>query len=112
MVWRGLQAARFISKDDAVGGTDYKYWRHQLGNLTDETLKAGLKASSEFTGVMTWSAFQKLCLDATRVEPCHKPAALLPHKSAGPAVARKHLDDLFRACPELCPERHRERLGI
>lgn len=112
MVWRGLQAARFISKDDVVGGTDYRYWRAQLKDLTDDQLKAGLRASGEFSGYMTWSAFKNLCLDATRQEPCHRQYKALPNKRATPEQAREFLDQLYRDCPDLCPDSHKERLGL
>ena len=79
-VWRGLQAGRFISKDDEVGGTDYKYWQHQLRNLTDEQLQAGLRATENFEGYMTWSSFRNLCLDASRVVASHRPYQAIPQK--------------------------------
>jgi hypothetical protein len=72
-VWRGLQAARHISKDDGVGETDYKYWNHMLKDLTNEKLLAGLKAVDGFQGYMTIGVFKKLCLDASVKVPAYRP---------------------------------------
>ena len=90
-MWRGLQAARFINKDDHVGGTDYKYWRHELKDLTDEQLQAGLRHTGSFEGVMTWSAFKKLCLEATAKHPSHKKFKALPCKPLSREVLRSRI---------------------
>jgi hypothetical protein len=63
MVWRGLQAGRFISKDDVIGGVDYNYWRHNLADLTDEQLMRGYEGSKDCTDYMTWSVFRNLCVE-------------------------------------------------
>lgn len=66
MVWRGLQAARLISRDGGsnVGGTDYLYWRSFLRDLSAAQLEAGLKAAPNFEGYLTVGAFKTLCLQA------------------------------------------------
>ena len=60
-IWRGLQAGKYISKDEVAGGKDYHYWRHQLRDMTDPQLVAGLEATARFDGFLTWSEFRKLC---------------------------------------------------
>ena len=80
-VWRGLQAGKFITKDEVVNGTEYKYWRRQLHDLTDEDLKTGFKATDSFTGYLTWAEFRKLCKDSTKTHESHKQFKALPHKS-------------------------------
>lgn len=62
-VWRGLQAGRFIPMAQGISGVDYFYWRHQLRDLTDKHLKAGLEQTSSFKGFLTWSEFRALCMD-------------------------------------------------
>ena len=68
-VWRGLQAGKKVSKDELVGGTDYKYWRYQLKDLTDTELKKGFESTVGFDGFLGWSEFRNLCKEATRIEP-------------------------------------------
>lgn len=46
-----------------ISGVDYFYWRHQLRDLTDKHLKAGLEQTNSFQGFLTWSEFRKLCMD-------------------------------------------------
>ena len=84
-IWRGLQAAKFLTKDELVNGTDYKYWRANLHDMTDEQLVLGLDASRNFHGFMTWSEFRKLCVDSTKSFAAHK--FYLP-----PPVGRKPTD--------------------
>ena len=79
-VWRGLQAGKFITKDEVVNGTEYKYWRRQLHDLTDEDLKAGFKATDSFTGYLTWAEFRKLCKDSTKTHASHRAFKALPNK--------------------------------
>lgn len=75
-VWRGLQAARFITKDEVVDGTDYRYWRQMLRDLRDDQLLKGFRGTEDFTGYLTWSEFRQMCTHVDRVEPSHKPFAL------------------------------------
>ena len=56
-----------------MNGTEYKYWRRQLHDLTDEGLKTGFKATDSFTGYLTWAEFRKLCKDSTKTHESHKP---------------------------------------
>lgn len=111
-VWRGLQASRFISKEDTVGGTDYKYWRHQLRDLTDDQLKTGLRESQDFHGYMTLSSFRELCMRDSRREPSHQRYKALPIKKMDIDRARERFDQMYLENPDLCPEQHRERLGL
>lgn len=66
--WRKLQAGKFIIKDEVVDGTDYRFWRHNLKDLTDKQLDFGVKGTSFFHGYLTWAAFRKLCIDYSRIE--------------------------------------------
>lgn len=83
----------------------------QEKGLTEKQVENGCKRAKAFNGNLKLGDFIKLCQEFKQ-HPSHKQFTAIEHKSDGPEVARKHLDDLFRACPELCPERHRERLGI
>lgn len=67
-MWRGLQAARKIAKTEVVGGTDYKYWRSFLKDLSDKQLMAGLQAIPDFHDILTVSAFKKVCIDSANAE--------------------------------------------
>ena len=67
-IWRKLQAGKFISKIEVVDGTDYKFWRHNLKDLTDKQLDCGVKGTSFFQGYLTWAAFRKLCIDYARID--------------------------------------------
>lgn len=58
-----MQAGRFVTKEEHVGGTEFKYWQQVLKDLTDEELINGLKGTAEFRGYLTWGEFKKLCLD-------------------------------------------------
>ena len=63
-----------------MNGTEYKYWRRQLHDLTDEDLKAGFKATDSFTGYLTWAEFRKLCKDSTKSHASHRAFKALPNK--------------------------------
>ena len=79
-VWRGLQAGKFLTKDEVVSGTEYKYWRRQLHDLTDEDLKAGFEATDNFSGYLTWAEFRKLCKESTKRHVSHALYKALPNK--------------------------------
>jgi len=64
-----------------VGGTDYKYWRQMLNDVTDEQLLDGFRASKDFQGYLTWAEFRKLCTESNKRAPCHKQFVALPIKA-------------------------------
>jgi len=78
-VWRGLQSGKFLTKDEIVNGTEYKYWRRQLADLTDQDLKTGFEGTDGFDGYLTWSAFRKLC-SKPRQHASHQEFKALPNK--------------------------------
>ena len=80
-IWRGLQAARLLTKDMVIDGTDYHYWRASLRDLSDKHLLAGLKQSQTFHGFFTWAEFRKLCVDGYSTEHAQ-------HRQAEPTTAR------------------------
>jgi len=90
-VWRGLQAAKFLAKDEVVGGTEYKYWRQMLKDTTDEQLLGGFRATENFHGYLTWSEFKSLCVQSTKREACHRPFAALPYKAMDKETLRARL---------------------
>lgn len=53
-----------LTKDMVINGTDYRYWRENLSDLTDNQLLAGFKNSGSFHGFFTWAELRKLCVDA------------------------------------------------
>lgn len=53
-----------LTKDMVINGTDYRYWRENLKDMTDKHLMAGFENSGTFHGYFTWSEFRKLCVDA------------------------------------------------
>jgi hypothetical protein len=81
-VWRGLQAGRFIGKDEIIGGMDYKYWRKMLNDLTDEQLTKGFKATDNFKGFLTWSEFKTLCIDSCKTTAAYKHFLKIPEIKA------------------------------
>lgn len=80
-----------------MDGTEYKYWRHQLADLTDEKLLAGLRATRN-CGVeaykLTWSDFRRLCVEATRQEPSHRKFQALPVLPASKEFAKAQCEAL------------------
>lgn len=114
-VWRGLQSGRYIPKSELVDGTEYKYWKHQLADMTDEQLLGGLKATKDCdveAYKLTWSKFREICLQSKKAHASHQVFKALPHKRTDPEQARKNMDAVYLANPSICPERHRERLGL
>ena len=81
-VWRGLQAARLLTKDMVINGVDYRYWRDNLRDLSDNYLRAGLKHSGTFIGYMGWGEFRKLCMDGYSIQKAQN------FQSAEPTTAR------------------------
>lgn len=75
-VWRSLQAARQIAKDELVGGTEFKYWRAFLKDLTDDQIKHGRKKIADFDGYLTVGAFKKLCTEKESSGPYFNPYQL------------------------------------
>jgi hypothetical protein len=61
MVWRALQSAKHIPLDQKVGETDFRYWQAFLKDLSDEELRAGLNAVSDFDDYLTVGRFKKMC---------------------------------------------------
>ena len=114
-IWRGLQSGKFIAKSELVDGTEYKFWRHQLSDLSDEKLMAGLNATRRCDVEpykLTWSKFREICKQATSKHASHQRFKPLPVKAVTPDVARRKMDAVYLANPEICPDRHRERLGL
>lgn len=63
-------AMRHVHED--VGSDDYKYWRVELKDISDEELEHGRKAAGQFSGYLTLGAFRDLCKPAEKV-PYHQP---------------------------------------
>lgn len=77
-VWRGLQAARLLTKDMGIDSVDYRYWRSQLSDMTDKHLQAGFRNSGTFHGFFTWAEFRKLCIEGYNQQLAQKRQAEQP----------------------------------
>lgn len=75
-VWRSLQAAKHISKSEQVGGTEFKYWRAFLKDLTNEQIREGRGKIADFEGYLTVGAFKKLCTEKESSGPYYNPYQL------------------------------------
>lgn len=81
-VWRSLQAAKQIPKTDEIGGTEFKYWRAFLKDLTDDQLREGRGRIADFDGYLTVGAFKKLCTESEQKGDYYNPYQL-PAPSKG-----------------------------
>ena len=80
-----------------VNGTDYKFWRVNLADLTDQQLVAGLEGTKEFHGFLTWAEFRALCVDSTKQLLAYRQYLPPPDRVKLTSEQRKERSMAFRA---------------
>ena len=93
--WRRLLSMKLVH--EPVGSSDFKYWRYEMREFTDDQLGSGCGKASNFTGFFTLGEFKDLCTPEFRA-PYHKSFQALPKPKMTPeqrkAAAKKMREEV------------------